>query len=118
VVSLIALLVLGGCGALVTVAGVRLMGSMTAPVDVANEFLDAARSGDDVAPYLCGDASPGDVPPELANSEGQRLTEVHVSNNRVADVGGRLTLSGGDRTPIQMELRRAGDDWCVWGVRY
>lgn len=108
---IVGLLVLGGCGAAATYAGMRFMGSMSAPVDVANDLLDAARTGGDTAGHLCGDAA--EVDPRLASSEGQRLTSVHVSNNRVASVGGTITLDGGERTGIDLELRRRDGEWCV-----
>lgn len=84
---------------------------MSAPVDVANEFLDAMRAGEDAGAFTCMGAV--DPIPPIESSQGQRLTSVNISNNRVARVEGTLTTAEGDRRSIDLRLNRRDDDWCV-----
>lgn len=110
--------VVAGCGALLYVGGSRLVGAARAPVDTANEFLDALRAGDDPGAHLCDGRDRLEATGDLAASEGQNLSSVHISNNRVATVSGTVTLAGQQRSPLTVELRRDGDGWCVDSTRF
>ncbi len=110
------LLLLTGCGVFAVAAVSGFVGRMTAPVDVANEYLEAARTTADVAPYACEDAPP--VDPEVADSRTQYLGDVTLSGRRFATVSGTITLGDGFETEITMRLSNDDDAWCVREVRF
>lgn len=110
---LVALLVVGGCSALLVVGGSRLLSVATAPVDVANDYLDTARVGGDVTGLACGADPP--LREELATTAGQMLRSVEVTGG-FATVSGRITLADGSDAPIAVELGRRGEGWCVSGI--
>ena len=83
---------------------------MTAPIDVANDYLDAARGGDDVTRYPCDPTMATD--PAVSASTGQNLHSVSMSGPR-ATVTGTLTLQDGRDTDIRIRLGRSNDEWCV-----
>ncbi len=80
IAGLVLLLVLGGCGALAATGAVRAFRGMTAPIDVANDYLDAARGGDDVTRYPCDPTMATD--PAVSASTGQNLHSVSMSGPR------------------------------------
>ena len=104
----------GGCAALVAVLAPRALESVTAPVDVANGYLDAARSGAALAPFTCRPDDP--PPPEVPRSQAQYLNTVEVDGRSFAEVGGSLTLEDGFTARITVELRRGDGPWCVYDV--
>ena len=104
----------GGCAGLVAVVAPRALELVTAPVDVANGYLDAARSGAALAPSAC---RPDDPPhPEVPRSQAQYLNTVEVDGRSFAEVGGSLTLEDGSPARITVELRRGDGQWCVHEV--
>lgn len=106
-------LLLGGCGALLTVGGLRAFQSLTVPIDVANNYLDAARTDGDLAASACRpDEPPG---PDLTSSLGQNLTHVNITN-QLAEVEGSITLEDGVATPVRIHLSRRDGGWCVRDV--
>lgn len=108
------LLLLGGCGTLVTVGAMRAFQGFTAPIDVANDYLDAARAGTDLTPYAC---RPDEPPrPEVVTSREQNLNSVEIDGRSFAEVEGSLTLE--ERLPARVTvfLSRRGDEWCVSAV--
>lgn len=115
-VGVLLLLLLGGCGVFAVTAVSGFIGRMSAPVDVANEYVDAARDGNDVTPYTC-EPDVG-VDPELADSRAQNLVGVDIVNRRHATVTGLLTLGDGFETEITMRLNQVDDAWCVHEVRF
>lgn len=110
IAGLILLLILGGCGALAATGAVRTFRGMTAPIDVANDYLDAARGGGDAGRYSCDDAMGTD--PTVSASTGQNLHSVSIGGPR-ATVSGTLTLQDGQDTEIRLRMGRSNDAWCV-----
>lgn len=109
-IALVALLLLGGCGVLAGFGGVRAFQSLTAPIDVANIYLDAARSGGDLAASAC---HPDDLPgSEVVTSRSQNLTSVDISGG-MAEVTGSMTLENGVTMSVRIELSRRDGEWCV-----
>ena len=86
---------------------------MSAPVDVANDYLDAARASEDTSADTCG----GEVPlhPDVAGSSAQNLANVSISGGR-ATVTGTLRQLNGSEDEIRITLGRSDGDWCVGGV--
>lgn len=86
---------------------------MTAPVDVANDYLDAAREGGDTTPHTCG----ADVPPPagVVASTAQDLTDVSISGGR-ATVNGTVRLPDAGATSVRITLTRGDGEWCVTEV--
>ena len=114
IAGLLLLLLVGGCAGLAAVVVPRVLDSVTAPIDVANDYLDAARAGGELAPFACRS---GDRPhPELPGSQGQYLSTVEIDGRSFAEVGGSLTLEDGFPARITLELRRGADQWCVYEV--
>ena len=114
VAGVLLVVLLGGCAALVAIVVPRALEHVTAPVDVANAYLDAARSGASLAPFAC---RPDDPPhPEVLRSQGQYLNTVEVDGHSFAEVGGSLTLEDGFPARITVELRRGVGPWCVHDV--
>ena len=110
VLALLAVLLLGGCGVLVTVGGLRAFESLSAPIDVANIYLDAARTGGDLTDSAC---RPDDPPhPATASSLAQNLTSVDITN-RLAEVNGSITLEDGITTTVRIHLAQRDGEWCV-----
>ncbi|MEX2621853.1 MAG: hypothetical protein WD250_16675 [Egibacteraceae bacterium] len=110
--------VVAGCSTVLYVGGSRLVRTARAPVDTANEFLDGVRAG---GPAAAGrEVCPGafELADELATSEGQHLSEVHVAGSGTAAVSGTVTLAGGRTRPLTVELRRLDDGWCVSATRF
>jgi hypothetical protein len=118
VVVAVAVVVVAGCSTLLYLGGSRLVGSARAPVDTANEFLDAVRLGGPAASprHVC--SGPFELAEELRASSAQNLSSVHISNNRVATVSGTVTLAEGRTSPLTVELRRIDDGWCVSSTRF
>jgi len=114
IVGVLLVLLLGGCAGLLAVVAPRVLDSVTAPVDVANGYLDAARAGAALAPFACraGDRPP----PEVPRSQGQYLSSVEIDGRSFAEVGGSLTLEDGFPARITVELRRGEGQWCVHDV--
>lgn len=109
--------VVAGCSTLLYVGGSRLVGSARAPVDRANEFMDAVRAGGPAAGrHVC--PGPFELADGLPTSEGQHLSEVHIASSGTATVSGTVTLAGGRTSPLTVELRRIGDGWCVSATRF
>lgn len=109
-IALIALLLLGGCGVLAGFGGVRAFRALSAPVDVANTYLDAARSGGDLTASAC---RPDDRPrPAVANSRAQSLTSADISGG-MAEVTGSITLEDDITTPVRVHLSQRNGEWCV-----
>ena len=79
IAGVLLLVLLGGCAALVAVVGPRVLASVTAPVEVANDYLDAARTGAELDPFVCrsGAAVHGDV----ARCQGQCLHQVEIDGS-------------------------------------
>jgi len=114
VAGLLLLLLLGGCAGLAAVLVPRAIEGITAPIDVANGYLDAVRGGTDLVPYAC---RPDEPPhPELAASQGQYLNSAEIDGRSFAEVGGSLTLEDGFVARILLELRRGEGEWCVHRV--
>ena len=114
IAGLLLLLLVGGCAGLAAVVVPRVLDSVTAPIDVANDYLDAARAGGELAPFACHS---GDRPhPELPDSQGQYLSTVEIDGRSFAEVGGSLALEDGFPARITLELRRGADQWCVYDV--
>ena len=114
IAGLLLLVLLGGCAGLVAVVAPRVLEGVTAPVDVANGYLDAARSGAALAPFAC---RAGERPhPEVPRSQGQYLSSVEIDGRSFAEVGGSLTLEDGFPARITVELRRGEGQWCVHDV--
>lgn len=112
-ITIVVLLVLlaGGCGVLAATVGLRAVEGLSAPVDVANDYLDAGRSGQDLAPHAC---SPDEAPrDEVVTSRGQQLGSVEINAGSSAEVEGTLTLESGAVVQVRVALLRAGDGWCV-----
>lgn len=107
---MILLLILGGCGALATTGALRTFRGMTAPIDVANDYLDAARGGAVAGRHTCDGAL--DTDPAVTASTGQNLHSVSISGRR-ATVSGTLTLQDGPDTEIRIRMGRSNDAWCV-----
>ena len=110
IIGLVALLLLGGCGVLVTIGGLRAFRSVTAPIDVANAYLDAARAGADLTATACRPEQPPWEP--VTSSRSQSLTNVEISGG-LAQVSGSITLGDGVTTPVRIDLSRRDDGWCV-----
>jgi len=109
-VVVLVILLAGGCGVLVATLGVRAVDAVTAPLDVANAYLDAARSGGDLSPHAC---SPEDPPlDEVVSSRGQQLRSVEISGG-LAEVRGTLRPDPGIQVPVRVSLARDDDGWCV-----
>lgn len=114
IAGLLLMLLIGGCAGLAAVVVPRVLDGVTAPIDVANDYLDAARAGSELAPFAC---RPGDHPhPELPGAQGQYLSSVEINNRSFAEVGGSLTLEDGFPARITLELRRGEGEWCVYDV--
>lgn len=109
--------VVAGCSTVLYIGGSRIVRTARAPVDTANEFLDAVRAG---GPAAGRDVCPGPVElaDGIATSEGQHLSEVHVSSSGIATVSGTVTLAGGRTSPLTVELHRTDDGWCVAATRF
>lgn len=115
-VTLVLLVAVAGCTTLVYMGGSRLLDTFRAPVDTANEFLDAARATETAVPeQVCSRSF--ELARELRRSEGQHLKDVHIVNDR-ASVSGTVTLDGGRVSPLTVELRKAGGRWCVDSTRF
>lgn len=98
---------------LVAVGGLRAFQSLSAPIDVANLYLDAARSGGDLDRSAC---RPDDPPrPEVAASQAQELDGVEITGG-LAEVTGSITLGDGVTTPVRVDLSRRDGEWCVRDV--
>lgn len=113
IIGAILILLLGGCGALAVTGAIRGFQAMTAPVDVANDYLDAAREEGDTTPHTCG----ADVPPPagVVASTSQDLTDVSISGGR-ARVNGTVTLADAGATEVRVTLTRGDGEWCVTDV--
>jgi len=95
---------------LIGFGGLRAFQALSAPIDVANLYLDAARSGGDLTDSAC---RPNDPPhPEVVTSQAQNLTSVDITSG-VAEVGGSITLEDAVTMSVQVELSRRDGAWCV-----
>jgi hypothetical protein len=126
-----------------TIAVVRLLPTMLAATQAANDFFDEAREGRPIEELLCAPlrqptgstSGPREwTPPEewlrpgpsdaVGESVGQNLSQVWVSGVigggvDTATVSGRLDLAestGGQATPVSVRLRLDDERWCVRDV--
>lgn len=113
-VGVLLVLVVGGCGTVAVLGGMRAFDALTAPMDVANDYLDAARSGGPLAPHACRPDDP--ARPEVVASRSQRLTSVEIDGGAIAEVRGSLVLSDDVPVPVLVTLGRRDGSWCVTGV--
>jgi len=113
ILAIVLLVLLGGCAALGVTLVSRFADAVRGPVDVANSYLDAARTSERVDEWAC---QPGRaIPDRLEHSQRQQLRNVEVVN-RAATVQGTLTLEDGSRASIRVELERLAESWCVTEV--
>ncbi len=114
IAGVLLVVLVGGCAGLAAVLVPRALDGVTAPFDVANGYLDAARAGTELAPFAC---RPDEAPhPEVPGSVRQNLTSVEIDGRSFGEVGGSLTLADGLPVRVLVELRRDEGEWCVHRV--
>ncbi len=113
IVVVVIVLFVGGCAAFV---GLVLSGS-SGHIDTANDYLNAARSGDraTMVELACND----DVDGHLAffsRSRSQDLNTVSVVNGNGTS-SGALVLEDGTRRQVDVDTRSRGGGQCVSAIR-
>ena len=109
---LIVLAVLAVLGVVLAVAGYFLfrtvVDEVTAPVDAANDWMDAIRDGDDAraAELSCDDLSPADAE-VVRRTTGQQLLAFSLENGR-GEVTGFVSLDGAAEVPVTVAVRDTG----------
>jgi hypothetical protein len=127
-VIIAAVLVVGGCGAVVATFGVKVFHEINGARETADDFLSAVERGDSAAAkaLLCDEALPETVPEQLPFERqivSYRVRDVAVrrssgfgsdgSTQATADATADLTLAGGAHQREVLFLRREHNAWRV-----